>query len=90
MIHKTAIKTVIKTVIYYQIVEYAENGCLFDYIANNGLSEELSANIFYEIVKSLKYIQNLLSDTSIKKYVKSCIDLIKSRMPITFYEKNNM
>ena len=49
-------RTTIKSVIYYQIVEYAENGCLFDYIVNNGLSEELSANIFYEILKSLKYI----------------------------------
>lgn len=48
--------TPIKTSIYYQIEEYAENGCLFDYLVNNGLSEELSANIFYELLKSLKYI----------------------------------
>ena len=47
-----------QNIIYYQILEYAKNGSLYDYIKTGKLPENYSAHIFYEIAQALKYIHD--------------------------------
>ena len=49
-----------KEIIYYQILEYANNGELKDYINDNSsrIPEKISAKLFSKIVKGVKYLHD--------------------------------
>ena len=56
-------------IIYYQVLEYAINGELKDYIRdkNSRLSEKISAKLFYKIVKAVQYLhENNIAHCDIK------------------------
>ena len=49
-----------KEIIYYQILEYANNGELKDYISDSSsrIPEKISAKLFLKIVKAVKYLHD--------------------------------